>query len=361
MVDIATTSAFYSALPILSLDGQEDPSLAVGLLSLSIRETTEGLYCCEATFGNWGTNNGTVGFLYFDLQSLNFGRILSVEMGDGDADSKVFHGRIMAIEGRFPQQSPPEILVLAEDLLQDLRMVRRSRSFENISTDEIITQIAGEHGLTTNIDVDGITYRVVSQVNQSDLAFLRECVRAVDAELWIENKTLYAQARKRRKTEELNLSYGHRLKEFSVMADLAHQRTSLAVSGWDVAAKETIEHEADVSSIQSEMNGGLSGSQLLEQKIGKRVDKLVHQVPFSNEEATSMAEAKYRSIARRFLTGQALADGDGRLRVGSHVLLDGLGPLFNGRYYVNEVTHVFDLKDGYRTYFRVERPELGIN
>lgn len=361
MVEVASTSAFYSARPSLALDGQEDPELALGLSSLSVRETTAGLYCCEATFGNWGADNGQVGFLYFDRRVLNFGRTLRVEMGDEDTAAKIFEGRIMAIEGRFPQQSPPEILVLAEDHFQDLRMIRRSRSFDDVTTSDVITRIAGEHGLSTDIDIDGPTYRVLTQVNQSDLAFLQECARAVDAELWIDGDILFVQSRSRRETEELSLSFGHRLKEFAVLADLAGQRTSLAVSGWDVEAKETIEYESDATAIQSEINGGQSGSALLEQTLGRRTDKLVHHVPLSSAEAQSLADAHYRSMARQFLTGQALAEGDGRLRVGSHVNLDGLGPLFDGRYYVSEVTHTFDARNGYRTYFRVERPDLGSN
>ncbi len=361
MVEVPSTSAFYSARPSLFLDGQEDPGLALGLLSISIRETVAGLYSCEATFGNWGATNGQVGFLYFDRQVLNFGRTFSVEMGDGDAASEVFNGRIMAIEGRFPQQCPPEILVLAEDRFQDLRMTRRSRSFDDVSISDVITRIAGEHGLLTDVDIDGPTYRTLTQVNQSDLAFLRECTRAVDAELWVDADTLFAQSRSRRQTEEVRLSYGHRLKEFSVMADLARQRTSLTVSGWNVAAKETIEHESDETVIRNELNGGQSGSALLEQAFGRRADSLVHHVPFSNDEARSIADANYRSMARQFLKGHALADGDGRLRAGSHVQLGALGPLFDGIYYVNEVTHIFDSTNGYRTYFRVERPFLGRN
>ena len=124
-------------------------------------------------------------------------------------------------------------------------------------------------------------------------------------------------------------------------------------------AKESIEYESDATAIQSEINGGQSGSSILEQSFGRRKDKLVHHVPLSRDEAQSLADSHFRSTARRFLTGQALAEGDGRLRVGSHVNLDGLGPLFDGSYYVSEVTHSFDARNGYRTFFRVERPDLG--
>jgi hypothetical protein len=39
--------------------------------------------------------------------------------------------------------------------------------------------------------------------------------------------------------------------------------------------------------------------------------------------------------------------------------LAGLGPLFNGRYYLSEVRHTFDFARGIRTAFTAERPGLG--
>ncbi|MCK7496575.1 MAG: hypothetical protein MZW92_40915 [Comamonadaceae bacterium] len=192
-----------------------------------MHEDTAGLYRCEATFGNWGSGNGSVNFLCADRSVLDFGKSLAIEVGDGDARAQVFAGRITALEGRFPQQSPPEILVLAEDRFQDLRMVRKTRSFERLSIADLVARIAGDHGLRRRVAVDGPTFALLTQVNQSDLAFLRECARQVDAELWLDGDTLHVQARARRKTAEVRLAYGQRLREFAVCADLAGQRSAL--------------------------------------------------------------------------------------------------------------------------------------
>ena len=113
MAERGDTSLFYSARPTLALDGRNMPDLDQGLLALSVRENTEGLSCCEATFGNWGAADGNVSYLYLDRQILDFGRLLAIEMGAGDAAGQVFEGRITAIEGRYPLQRPPEALVLA--------------------------------------------------------------------------------------------------------------------------------------------------------------------------------------------------------------------------------------------------------
>lgn len=237
-------------------------------------------------------------------------------------------------------------------------MTRRTRTFEDVSDGDVIQQVASQHGLQSDVDVDGPTYRLLAQVNQSDLAFLRERARAVDAELWFEGDTLHAQARSRREAGDVTLTHGQGLVEFSVLADLAHQRSSFTVSGWDVVAKEGIEYEATELALRAELNGHQSGSSVLQEAIGERAECIVHMVPPTAQEARSLAEANYRRIARRFVTGRGVAQGDGHIRVGTQVELRGLGGMFGGQYYVTEVQHIFDRQNGYRTCFSVERPGL---
>jgi phage protein D len=359
MSDLGSTAGFYAARPQISIDGRDHAGLTDGLLTLLVEETTQGLYRCEATFGNWGTANGEVGFLYFDRRVLDFGKAMAVSAGSDETEAQVFSGRITGVEAHYPQRRPPEILILAEDRLQDLRMTRRTRVFEEMSDSDVIQQIASTHSLQAEVDINGPTYRLLAQVNQSDLAFLRERARAVDAELWIDNRTLHVQARNRRRSERVTLTYGQGLIEFSVLADLAGQRTSFSVSGWDVADKEAIVHEATESAIRSELNGFQSGINLLQSAFGQRADQAVHMAPMTLEEAQHLAEAGLRRLARRFITGKGICQGDGRMRVGALVELQGLGAMFDGAYYVTQVCHTFDGQNGYRTEFTVERPGLG--
>ncbi len=350
---------YYAARPRISVADRFEQALGDGfLLSLLVEETTLGLFRCEARFANWGPEQGK-GFLFFDRDLLDFGKSFAVELGPPDRIKQVFDGRIMAIEAHYPSERPPELTMLAEDRFQDLRMERRTRSFEDLADADIIRQIAAQHGLTAEVDLDGPTYAVITQLNQSDLAFLRERVAAVDGELWIEADTLHAQARSRRNSGELTLQYGGSLLEFSVLADLAHQRTSVRVSGWDVANKAAIDVAATASAISAELHGNQSGSALLATALSERHERIVSAVPLSQEEAQSIADARYRERARRFVRGTGVIDGEPTLRVGSTVELTDLGPLFDGPYYVTLVRHTFDLMHGYRTTFAVERVGLG--
>ena len=238
-------------------------------------------------------------------------------------------------------------------------MTRRTRTFGDVSDADVARQIANEHGLSPRVDVTGPTYKVLAQVNQSDLAFLRERARAIDAELWMDGTTLNARLRTKRNGGTLNMSYGNELREFSVLADLAMQRTSVTANGWDVAGKASLSYEATDSIVKGELNGDLSGASVLASALGKRKEALVHTVPFTSQEVQAVAEAFFKMSARRFVVGQGVADADSRLSVGNYVNLRGLGPLFSGKYYLSEVRHLFDGTCGIRTEFTAERPGLG--
>ncbi|HZI18154.1 MAG TPA: contractile injection system protein, VgrG/Pvc8 family [Pyrinomonadaceae bacterium] len=356
----STPTAFYASRPTFKVGGERQAALGETLLmSLLVEETSAGMRRCEAHFTNWGSKGAGVGFLLFDRQTLDFGKELSIEMGPPGSATEVFAGRITALEAHFPPQRPPELIVLAEDRLQDFRMERRTRSFEQATDAEVFRQIASQHGLGADVDVDGPTYAVLTQINQSDLAFLRERAAAADAELWVEGRTLRAQARGRRDGGAVELTYGQSLIEFSVVADLADQRTSVRVSGWDASGKESIEEEAEESAVSAELDGRRGGGSVLREALGERKERVVSDVPLSQDEARALAEARYRERARRFVRGRGTSDGKPSLRVGTRLDLKGVGPLFEGKYYVTLARHTFDLRHGYRTAFECERPGVG--
>ena len=341
-----------AARPSIALDGADNAKLHGALLELEIRESCAGLYRCEAAFANWG---GSAGFVFFDRATLDFGKTFEVRLGS----DKLFEGPITALEAEFPEGAAPALRVLAEDRLQDLRMTRRTRSFESVTDAAAITQVAQDHGLTPQVNAPGPQHTALAQVNQSDLAFIRERARAVGAETWIDGSTLHVATRASRGGTPLTLALGGALREFRVVADLASQRTKVTVSGWDVAAKAALKGEAEASAVGGEVGGNEGGASLLSSKFADRVQVLAHCMPVTQEEADAQAKAAFLAIARRFVVGRGVAEADPKLRVGATVELEGLGPLFSGSYYVSATRTLFDGALGLRTEFTAERPGLG--
>lgn len=358
MSDLGTAPLLYSARPTIKIDGAAQQSLEGGPLSMTVAEDRNGMAWCEATFGNWGSAGGGVDFLYFGRDLLEFGKPITVAMGAGEADQQVFEGRITGLEGRFPKSRPPEILMLAEDRLQDLRMTRRTRVFEDASVGDVLRAIASDHGLTADLDINGPTLPAHVQLNQSDLAFAQSLSAGIDAEVWVRGDTFFARHRAARSEGEVTLTYGQGLQEMSLRADLAHQCSKLVVGGWDVDGKEAVAAEAGPDSLSAESEGD-SGGDVLSARLGDRVQRVIHHLPLSGAEGDAYAAAEYRSRARRFVTGTGVAEGDGRIRVGASVVLKGVGRMFEGRYTVVELRHLFDFQTGFQTEFTVERPWIG--
>ena len=68
------------------------------------------------------------------------------------------------------------------------------------------------------------------------------------------------------------LRYGQDLISFSVLADLAHQCTDVAVTGWSVADKQAIRETAGSEKLGSELGPGqTSGSSALGRALNGRI------------------------------------------------------------------------------------------
>jgi phage protein D len=350
-----SSDAILSARPTLEVAGESRPRLEQGMSRLEIVETIHGLYRCEAEFINWGAGSNAPDFLYFDRALLDYGKPFKVKL----RDDVLFDGRIMALEGSFPAGAPPLITVLAEDRFQDLRMTRRTRSFEDVSDADIIRRIASDHGFTDDVSAEGPTYKMLAQVNQSDLAFMRERARTIDAELWMDGSTIRVKARANRRASAIELTLGAQLHSFTATSDLATQRTSVTANGWDVAGKSALQYEADDSVMSGELNGDTSGASILRSAIGERKEAVAHAVPLNANETQAVAESSFKNCARRFVIGRGTATTQAKLRVGALLDLKALGPLFSGKYYVVESRHLFDSARGLRTEFTAERPGIG--
>lgn len=351
--------AYRSRAHVL-IDGRDAPGMTRDAVAALAEETIEGLYRCELTLVNYGTgSSGRADYLYFGRDLIDFGKEIALRLGPGNPPEQIFAGRISAIEAEYGEGGHVRLRILAEDRLQDMRMTRRTRSFEDLTDADILRQIASEHQLQGDIDLPGPTHARIAQVNQSDLAFIRERAQACGGELWVADGTLYARTRSGRDVVNIDLAYGVGLKSFSVRADLAQQCTEMVVSGWDIEAKTRINETGTPSDISSELEGGEGGSSILEEKFGPRPASLVHTMMLTQQEAQALAQHEYRTCARRFVTGSGLADGNPQIRVGVTVNLSRLGPMFDGAYSVVRVRHMFTMQGGYQTEFDLERPWIG--
>ncbi len=355
-------SLLATTAPVFELDGGVEGRLARDLLWLEVEEGLEGLRALRARFLDVAPIPGAAaeGSIYLDGGILDFGKRLEVSLGAGGDARVVFDGRISALEASFAEAREPTVVAFAEDALMKLRMTVRSRTYEQVSDADIASQLASEHGLTPSTAADGPTYDAVQQLDMNDLSFLRERARRVQAEIWAEGDELHFATRANRQGPELTLVRGDTLLAVELRADLAHQRSTVAVSGYDAQSREQIDEEAGEDAVAAEAAGGTTGPAALQRALGERPHRLVRDVPLTSAEARAWARAELLRRGRSFATAVGSTSGTPDLVVGATLTLERVGPPFEGDgWYVTRVRQTYDLERGHRTSFEAERASVG--
>ncbi len=356
-----TETLLALASPVFTVAREAVGALARDCVRLVIDEGVEGLRTLEAHFVASGIGApGPPGkMLHLDGSEFDFGTDIEVAVGGEGNQYVVFEGTVSGIEAVFGDSEPPRVVMLAEDRLMRLRMTRRMRTYTDVTDADVVRQIAQEHGLDADVSADGPRYDVLQQVNQSDLAFLRERARLLQTDVWCQGRTLHFSDRPSRRGEKITLAHGADLLSCRISADLAHQRTDIVVSGFDARAKAGIDERAGSSTIEAEASPGRTGPEVLERALGGSAGIRVRDVPLTTSEASAWARAEMLRRARRFVTARGITRGTPQLTVGSQLRLEFVGPTFEGEgYYVTRVTHTYDNVRGLRTSFEAERATL---
>lgn len=348
----------YNPTPTLRIDEREYPRVRDLILGMNVRECEGGLSCLELTMGNIASNaEGHSDFAFENEDDIQLGSSIALYSGDVTQPQEIFRGIITGLESTFPKEGPPEMIIYAEDKLQALRMARRTHLYQNMSLREIASDIARRHGL--NDRVTGMTEAIGDwmQLNESDLAFLRRVVNRYDGDLQIVENDLQISPRQDVQRGSLNLMLHSKLQSVCFCADLAEQVTSVSVNGWNAQTGKRVKASSEGRNLGP--GKGRSGASLLRDTIGERNEHIGHIAVASNAEAQALSDAAFDQCARKFVTARGVAEGNPKLRVGTHLRLSGVSPRFENTYYVCEAQHLYDVDRGYETHFVAESATLG--
>lgn len=353
-----STMAVYTARPTVQVDAQQYPEVSELLLAMEMTEGEGGLSALEVRLTNLASEaQGGAALAFEDEAIFKLGSQIAVYAGDETAPREIFRGTITGLEAEFPDGSAPSLVVLAEDAFQQARMARRTKLHEHARLADLARNLANQLGLTPVITgfSDDIGPQV--QFNESDLAFLRRLLARYDGDLQVVGTELHLAPRSGVQRGRMELELHGQLRRARVLADLAHQVTDITVSGWDVQQGQKATATGTGAALGP--GSGRKGADILRQGIGPRSHHIAHLGVTTAAEARALADAAYDARARRFLVVEGTAEGNANLRVGTHLVLSGMGPRFDNTYYVVLARHRFDLERGYETDFTAECAFLG--
>lgn len=292
---------------------------------------------------------------WIDDKLFSIGNVLEVKLGYADELETLIVGEITGLEPDFISNRLPVLIVRGYDRRHRLQKGRKTRTFVQQKDSDIVSRIAREAGLSTEITDTSVTHDYVIQMNQTDLEFLQERGRRIQYETIVSNKKLIFRPVQNDQSEILTLTMDDYLLEFHPRLSMARQTSEVSVRGWDPKTKAVIVGTAHTGTEASKMGGKNSGSKITKAAFGASVDALSAQPLMTQAEADQIATALLNRNSLLLIEGEGLCYGRTDLRAGKVIKINGVGERFGGQYYVTDAIHHYSAEGGYRTQFQVRR------
>lgn len=274
-----------------------------GLESVSIEDHIDMIGVCELTFA---------GGLGFEWGSVKVGD--DVEMNFGGDTFKVFKGHVTGLRHSY-QSGRDTLTVLAMDPLCKLVASRKVKYFEDKTDSDIAREVIEDSGAEAGqIDSTQEKRPYTLQRNESNLEFVRRLaarngmlVRANEGKVDFVKAQFNNSAVEIKKEKLISLDY-----TFSPRA----LPPNTTVHGWDYVKKEKVEGTASSGDIEV-IGSGTNSTQ--DAPIWQGDNHISDVWIDSQDSAKNVAVAELNRMARNFLRGRAILQGDGALHVGVNV------------------------------------------
>ncbi|AUB42179.1 hypothetical protein COO91_08286 [Nostoc flagelliforme CCNUN1] len=269
-----------------------------------------------------------------------------------EVEHQLIEGEITGIEVKFVAPSTAHIIVRGYDRSHRLHRGRYNRSFSNCTDTDIVRKVAQEAGIRIGqLDASGVSHEYVFQENQTNMEFLRERAAKIGFELFMQDKKLYF--RKPKSKDFLLLEWLHNVMSFDVRVTSAEQVSSVQVNSWDYSNKKLITGTASKEQLVTVTGNGHGSSTSNKFKMQQPPKMIVVDQPVDTlKEAEQMAQALCNELGGEFVTADAKAMGNPKIRPGKIVKLENMGTRYSGDYYVTETCHHY-IQGNYTTGFTV--------
>ena len=291
---------------------------------------------------------------WVDSSDFDIAQTVSVLLGFKDAVEEVFCGEITASEVVLKKQADATVILHCSDKMHRLFKARKHRIFNEMTDGDIISEIAGEYGLSADTDELAAEHIVRVQEDTSDYEFLRKMAREYHYRLWIKEDTLYLKA-DTEEGDDIVLEWGKTLLDFGAVQDTKDLLTEVEVVGWDDMTGEGFSGLADGGAVTGIVGDGDLGQKIVKDNFGDRRLVLKDHGVKDRQGAEDRAASLLSRNSWAFLKARAVCEGNNRILAGVLVEIKEAGNRFSGPYLVRQAVHNFHASAGYRTNCELER------
>jgi uncharacterized protein involved in type VI secretion and phage assembly len=278
---------------------------------------------------------------------------ISIETGGelGSHKDILIKGEITALEPHFDVAGDTSLTLRGYDKSHRLHRGRQTRTFLKQKDDSIVQTIAGEVGLSPQIDATTVTYDYVLQNNQTNMEFLQARAERIGYQVYAAEGKLYFKKGDDKLGDGPTLTFMEDLDSFQPCLTASGQVDKITIKSWDAKQKQLI--SANATPNGSLNQGGMKKTGGDTAKIFGAAELVVTDRPvFTSTEATALATGLSNDINRESMQAEGECLGNPGVKAGWTITIKGVGDRFSGKYFVTSATHIYNT-GVYKTRFSI--------
>jgi uncharacterized protein involved in type VI secretion and phage assembly len=279
---------------------------------------------------------------------------------DTGETGSLISGEITALEPEYSEDGQAKLTIRGYDKAHRLHRGKKTRTFLQQKESDVVSTIAGEAGLTPDVDSTGVQYDYLLQNNQTNWEFLQERARRLGYWVYVTSgKLCFKKATATLLGTGPTLTWGDNLYSFRPRLSGAQQADNVKVEGWNSKTREAIASQA--TPVAPANQGGVTTNGGADAKTafgGTTSEAVVVDLPIvSVDDAAAIATGLAERISRDYLWAEGECLGDPEVQAGAVVTIElevgkKKDSKFGGKYLVTSATHTWDGTD-YRTHFTI--------
>lgn len=271
-----------------------------------------------------------------------------------DTAHQLINGEVTAVEPSFTT-SALTVTVRGFDRMYRLKFGTRTQAYNNQSDSQIVADVAQAARVSISVQGNPTTVnRYVLQNNVSNYKFLLARAQQLNYELLTKDTSVLFRPSAEGDSAVKTLQFPRDLHEINLNLKLPTMGAEVTAIGYDVQTNKVLKAVAASATPADKMGGSETGYQAASDFP---VSKVSLECPNISDPTAlqAVADAKYQSLLRAFIEGDANLIGDNQLVAGVNIKLTGLSTKFDGLYYITSSTHSYDEASGYKTSIKVRR------
>ncbi len=261
-----------------------------------------------------------------------------------DTSSHVFTGLIVSLSHDLSAGSHA-IVARGVDSFFKLKQQRKTKVWDTLTPEDIVSQIASDHGLSADYTGPSLTASTEFQDNISDAAFLQRLATRFHCFIRVRDKKLQF-GRAQVGAEPITATAWSNLDRFDVSYGLDGLLTKVSVHGWDGESDAAVEGESTGSSL-GQISSSDTGPSALKDAVGGGSELLLDNTGLALAgHAKAHAEAVQQAAAERYVTARAVLIGEPTAVSGRILEVEGLGDQ-SGTYLIRASSHDLNQHVGY--------------